>query len=123
MPSRKLTTSIAIASAAIAAAIGGYSSASGSASATASAATSTASGPTQALLGQVPTGWYPGSGTVTTGASANQARAAALASYPGSTVDRVLKLSDGSYAVRMVAGSWPHHVFVGASFTVTGAVG
>jgi hypothetical protein len=47
----------------------------------------------------------------------------ALAKYPGGTVNRVLKLSDGSYAVHMIKISWPHHVFVSKNFNVTGAIG
>ena len=35
----------------------------------------------------------------------------------------VLKLSDGSYAVRMIKISWPNHVFVSKTFKVTGATG
>ena len=38
-------------------------------------------------------------------------------------VNRVLKLSDGSYAVHMIKISWPHHVFVSKTFKVTGAIG
>jgi hypothetical protein len=56
-------------------------------------------------------------------AVANKAKAAALAKYPGGTVNRVLKLSDGSYAVHMIKISWPHHVFVAKNFKVTGAIG
>ena len=55
--------------------------------------------------------------------TANKARATALAKYPGGTVNRVLKLSDGSYAVHMIKISWPHHVFVSKGFKVTGAIG
>ena len=43
--------------------------------------------------------------------------------YCGTTVNRVLKLSDGSYAVHMIKIRWPHHVFVSKNFEVTGAVG
>ena len=71
--------------------------------------------------GQVPQDWSPGSGTIVTGAAADQAKAAALdAGYSG-TVNRVLKLSDGSYAVHMFATQGPHHVFVSKDFKVTGA--
>jgi hypothetical protein len=53
----------------------------------------------------------------------DKAKAVAVAKYPGGTVNRVLKLSDGSYAVHMIKISWPHHVFVSKNFKVTGAIG
>ena len=130
MSSRKLTTSIAAGAAAIAVAIGGYSIANSnsgngtSGTATAAAPSAQASpvgqsgGPSPA--GQVPQNWSPGTGTVITGAAADQAKAAAVAKYPGGTVNRVLKLSDGSYAVHRILVSAPHHVFVSKDFKVTG---
>jgi len=128
MFARKLTRSIAIGAAAIALAIGGYaitnsSSSSNGVSGTANAATLAQPGTNQRVVGQVPQNWHSGSGTIITGAAANQAKAAALAKYPGGTVNRVLKLSDGTYAVHMIKISWPHHVFVSQNFTVTGAIG
>ena len=74
-----------------------------------------------AVYGQVPKGWHPGSGPRVTGAAADRAKAAALAKFPGGTVNRVLQLSDGSYAVHIIGTSGPHHVFVGKDFKVTGA--
>ena len=71
----------------------------------------------------LPKNWHSGSGTIITGAAADKAKAAALAKYPGGTVNRVLKLSDGSYAVHMIKISWPHHVFVSTNFKVAGAIG
>jgi hypothetical protein len=127
MFSRKLTRSIAIGTVAIAAAIGAYSivnpGSSNGASGTANAATLAQPGQNQRVVGQVPQNWRPGTGTIITGATANEAKAAALAKYPGGTVNRVLKLSDGSYAVHMIKISWPHHVFVSKNFNVTGAIG
>jgi hypothetical protein len=126
MSSRKLTRSIAIGTAAIAVAIGAYTivnSGSNSASGTANAAMLSQPGQNQRVVGQVPQYWRPGTGTIITGAAANEAKAPALAKYPGGTVNRVLKLSDGSYAVHMIKISWPHHVFVGKNFKVTGAIG
>jgi len=127
MFSRKLTRSIALGTAAIAVAIGAYmsvnSSSSNGASGTAYAATSAQPGQNQRVVGQVPQNWHSGTGTIITGAAANKAKAAALAKYPGGTVNRVLKLSDGSYAVHMIKISWPHHVFVNKNFKVTGAIG
>jgi hypothetical protein len=127
MFSRKLTRSIVIGTAAIAVAIGGYEivtpSSSIGASGTANAATFAQPGQNQRVVGQVPQNWRSGTGTIITGAAANKAKAAALAKYPGGTVNRVLKLSDGSYAVHMIKVSWPHHVFVSKNFKVTGAIG
>ena len=79
--------------------------------------------PNQTSVGQIPSGWQPGSGTIITGAAADKAEAVAVAKYPGGTVNRVLQLSDGSYAVHMIKISWPHHVFVSSSFQVMGAIG
>jgi hypothetical protein len=127
MFSRKLTTSIAIGAAAIAVAIGGNaivnSSSSTSASGTANAATFAQPGQNQRIVGQVPQNWHSGAGTIITGTASNKAKAAALATYPGGTVNRVLQLSDGSYAVHMIKLSWPHHVFVSKNFKVAGAIG
>jgi hypothetical protein len=127
MFSRKLTRSIAIGTAAIAVAIGAYaivnSSSSNGASGSANAATLAQPGPNQRAVGQIPQNWRPGTGTIITGAAANKAKAAALGKYPGGTVNRVLKLSDGSYAVHKIKISWPHHVFVSKNFKVTGAIG
>jgi hypothetical protein len=127
MFSRKLTRSIAAGTAAVAVAIGAYaivnSSSGNGASGTANAATLAQPGPNQRVVGQVPQNWHSGSGTIITGAAANKAKAVAVAKYPGGTVNRVLKLSDGSYAVHMIKISWPHHVFISKSFKVTGAIG
>jgi len=127
MFSRKLTRSVAIGTAAIAVAIGAYaivnSSSGNGASGTANAATLAQPGPNQRIVGQVPQNWRPGMGTIITGAAANKAEAAARAKYPGGTINRVLKFSDGSYAVHMIKISWPHHVFVSKNFKVTGAIG
>jgi hypothetical protein len=127
MFSQTLTRSIAIGAAAIAVAIGGYaivnSSSSNAASGAANAASWSQPSDSQRVVGQVPQGWHSGSGTIITGAAADQAQAAALAKYPGGTVNRVLQLSDGSYAVHMIKISWPHHVFVSQDFKVTGAIG
>ena len=60
-------------------------------------------------------------GTIVTGAAANKAKAAALAAYPGGTVNRVVLLSNGEYNVHMIAVNWPHHVFVSTNFKVLGA--
>jgi hypothetical protein len=82
-----------------------------------------AAAPAQApQTGQVPQNWSRGTGTLITGAAADKAKAAALAAGYKGTVNRVLKLSDGSYAVHFTANpSGPHHVFVSKAFKVTGA--
>ena len=127
MWSRKLTRSIAVGTAAVAVAIGAYalgnSSSGNGASGTANAAPLAQPGPNQRAVGQIPQNWHSGSGTIVTGAAANEAQAVAVAKYLGGTVNRVLKLSDGSYAVHMIKISWPHHVFVSKDFNVTGAIG
>jgi hypothetical protein len=150
MFSRKLTRFVAAGVAAVAIAIGGVAIANSTSSNGASGTTNSAQaaapsqgpragqfGPGQgprsgqgapgqgarsqaAPTGQVPQGWQPGSGTLITGAAADKAKAAALAAGYQGTVNRVLKLSDGSYAVHMFATSGPHHVFVGKDFKVTG---
>jgi hypothetical protein len=127
MFSRKLTTSVAVGTAAIAVAFGGYAIANSSpgnaASGPANPATRAHPAANQRAAGQVPQNWRPGTGTIIVGAAADKAKAVALAEYPGGTVNRVLKLSDGSYAVHMIKISWPHHVFVSTTFKVTGAIG
>jgi hypothetical protein len=127
MFSRKLIRSIAVGTVAIAVAIGAYAivnpSSSSGASGSANAATLADPGQNQRVVGQVPQNWQSGSGTIITGAAADQAKAAAVAMYPGGTVNRVLQLADGSYAVHQINISWPHHVFVSTDFQVTGAIG
>jgi hypothetical protein len=136
MFSHKLTKPLAVGTAAIAVAIGAFaivnSSSGNGAAGTANAAPFAhrgqggqgfGQGQNQRSVGQIPNGWHSGSGTIITGTAADKAKALAVAKYPGGTVDRVLKLSDGSYAVHMIKISWPHHVFVSTSFKVTGAIG
>ena len=139
---RRLTASIAAGAAAIAVAIGGFSiadsgSSNGANAATGNAATGNAATGNAATgkvipfkrgqpspatkVGQVPSSFSPGTGKIVTGAAANKAKAAALAAYPGGTVNRVVLLSDGEYNVHMIAVNWPHHVFVNQSFKVVGA--
>ncbi|MEU0948556.1 hypothetical protein ABZ379_38665 [Streptomyces canus] len=72
-------------------------------------------------VGQVPADYAEGSGSVVKGTTAYQAAQAALTDYPGGVVDRVVKLSDGTYEVHNIGVNWPHHVFVNKDFKVTGA--
>jgi hypothetical protein len=131
MSSRKLTKFVAAGTAAIALALGSLaianssSSNSGSASANAAAAKVIpfhrgAPSPSK-VVGQVPANFQPGTGTIITGTAANKAKAAALAAYPGGTINRVVLLSNGEYNVHIIAVNWPHHVFVNSEFKVIGA--
>jgi len=126
---RKLTASIAAGAAAIALGIGGYAIAKSGSSNAGSGSADAARvvpfhrgqpGPAK-VVGQVPAGWSAGTGTIVTGAAADQAKAAALAAYPGGTVNRVVLLSNGEYNVHIIAVSWPHHVFVSKDGKVVGA--
>jgi hypothetical protein len=140
MFSRKLTRSIAAGAAALAVAVGGVaignatsSNGAGTATAAQTAAPTQAAAPSEAITpgqphapsqptqsGQIPQGWTAGSGTIVTGAAADKAKAAALAAGYNGTVNRVLQLSDGSYAVHFIGTTGPHHVFVSKDFKVTG---
>jgi hypothetical protein len=131
MHSRNFTRYVAAGAAAIAVAIGGYAAINSSSSNGASSANGATvakvvpfhrgqPGPSK-VVGQVPANWSPGTGTIITGAAANKAKAAAVAAYPGGTVNRVVLLSNGEYNVHIIAVSWPHHVFVSKDFKVLGA--
>jgi hypothetical protein len=76
---------------------------------------------TSKQVGQIPANYTEGSGTIVSGASADKATAAALASYPGGVVDRVVNLSSGDYEVHYIGVNWPHHIFVNQNFKVVGA--
>jgi hypothetical protein len=125
---RKLTASIAAGVAAIALATGGYTIANSGSSSSANAATVGKvipfhrGQPSPATpVGQVPANFSPGTGTIITGTAANKAKAAAVAAYPGGTVNRVVLLSNGEYNVHVIGVNWPHHVFVNQNFKVVGA--
>src|ERR1700694_1705081 len=129
--SRKLTASIAAGLAAITLGIGGYAVANSGSIHGASVSTNTTAAkgvPFQKgqtglskSVGQVPAAFKAGSGTIITGTAADKAKAAAVAAYPGGTVNRVVLLSDGQYNVHVIGVNWPHHVFVSSTFTVVGA--
>jgi hypothetical protein len=72
-------------------------------------------------IGQVPTDYTEGSGTIMSGTTADKAAQAALADYPGGIVDRVVQLGSGEYEVHYIGVNWPHHVFVNQQFQVEGA--
>jgi hypothetical protein len=124
---RKLTTSIAAGTAAVAVAIGGYAIADSGSSSSANAGTGKVipfqqGRPSAARkVGQIPASFSAGTGTIITGTAADKAKAAAVAAYPGGTVNRVVLLSDGEYNIHMIGVNWPHHVFVSTNFKVVGA--
>ena len=76
---------------------------------------------TSKQIGQIPASYNQGSGTIVSGTTANKATEAALSSYPGGIVDRVVKLSNGQYEVHNIGVNWPHHIFVNQDFKVIGA--
>ncbi len=78
-------------------------------------------GDTSKTVGQIPSSYKQGTGTLASGTTANKATEAALAVYPGGLVDRVVKLSNGDYEVHNIGINWPHHIFVNQDFKVIGA--
>jgi aryl-alcohol dehydrogenase-like predicted oxidoreductase len=76
---------------------------------------------TSKQAGQIPASYKQGTGTIVSGATANEATKAALAAYPGGIVDRVVKLSNGEYEVHNIGVNWPHHIFINQDFKVLGA--
>jgi hypothetical protein len=76
---------------------------------------------TSKQVGQIPSSYTEGSGTIVGGTTATKATEAALVAYPGGIVDRVVKLSNGDYEVHQIGVNWPHHVFVNQDFKVVGA--
>jgi hypothetical protein len=72
-------------------------------------------------VGQIPASYQEGSGTIVSGSTATNATKAALTSYAGGTVDRVVQLSNGEYEVHYIGVNWPHHIFVTSNFKVVGA--
>ena len=76
---------------------------------------------TSKQVGQVPSNYSQGSGTIVSGPTANKATKAALAAYPGGIVDRVVNISNGVYEVHNIGVNWPHHIFVNKNFKLIGA--
>jgi hypothetical protein len=72
-------------------------------------------------VGQIPSDYSQGSGTLVSGTTADKATEAALAAYPGGIVDRVVALGNGDYEVHNIGVNWPHHIFVNQDFQVIGA--
>ncbi len=76
---------------------------------------------TSKQIGQIPADYRQGSGIIVSGTTANKTTEAALTTYPGGIVDRVVKLSNGEYEVHNIGVNWPHHIFVNQNFKVVGA--
>ena len=72
-------------------------------------------------VGQIPASYKQGTGTIVGGTTATRATEAALTSYAGGVVDRVVRLSNGEYEVHNIGVNWPHHIFVTSAFKVVGA--
>ena len=72
-------------------------------------------------VGQIPSDYTQGSGTIVSGTTATKATEAALAAYPGGVVDRVVAIGNGQYEVHYIGVNWPHHIFVNQDFQVIGA--
>jgi hypothetical protein len=72
-------------------------------------------------VGQIPSSYKQGTGTILSGTTANKATEAALLAYPGGVVDRVVQLSNSEYEVHNIGVNWPHHIFVNNDFKVVGA--
>jgi hypothetical protein len=72
-------------------------------------------------VGQIPSSYKQGAGTVVSGTAATKATEAALTSYAGGVVDRVVRLSNGEYEVHCIGVNWPHHIFVTSHYRVVGA--
>jgi hypothetical protein len=72
-------------------------------------------------VGQIPASYKQGTGTIVSGTIATKASKAALSSYAGGVVDRVVRLSNGEYEVHYIGVNWPHHIFVTSDYKVVGA--
>jgi membrane-bound inhibitor of C-type lysozyme len=72
-------------------------------------------------MGQIPSDYTQGSGTIVSGTAATKATEAALAAYPGGIVDRVVAIGNGDYEVHYIGVNWPHHIFVNKNDQVIGA--
>jgi hypothetical protein len=72
-------------------------------------------------VGQIPSNYTQGSGTIVSGTTADKATEAALSAYPGGIVDRVVAIGNGEYEVHYIGVNWPHHIFVNQDFQVIGA--
>ena len=111
----KIAKVVAAAAAIVALAFGANAIANGDSS------SATTNGP-QTAAGRPGNGGPPGGmGTAVTGATLTKLKAVATAKYPG-TVERAMKLSDGSYEVHVIqsGGKGEVHVLVSKAFAITG---
>ena len=72
-------------------------------------------------VGQIPSDYNQGSGTIVSGTAATKATEAALAAYPGGIVNRVVAIGNGQFEVHYIGDNWPHHIFVNQDLQVIGA--
>jgi hypothetical protein len=72
-------------------------------------------------MGQIPASYKQGTGTIVSGTTATNATKAAVSSYAGGVVDRVVRLSNGEYEVHYIGVNWPHHIFLTSTYKVVGA--
>jgi Domain of unknown function (DUF5666) len=72
-------------------------------------------------VGQIPASYKQGTGTIVNETTAAKATEAALTSYAGGVVDRVVRLSNGEYEVYNIGVNWPPHIFVTSDYKVVGA--
>jgi hypothetical protein len=123
MSNSRTVKAVLAAAAAVAIAFGAFSlGSSGSDSGSAASVTAPAAAGQPPGSGQLPQRGQtpPGFGTEITGAAAAKAKAAALARYDG-TIERVVKLADGSYVVHVITAEGEVHVAVSKAFKVTGS--
>ena len=73
-------------------------------------------------VGEIPSDYVEGEGTIVNGTAAYKAIEAALASsFPHGIINRVVKVSNGVYECHNITVNWPHHIFVTRDFKVVGA--
>ena len=123
MFSRKLTRFVAAGAAAVAVAVGGLAIGNSSSGNGASGTTNAAPGGRTGPGGPIrpgPAELASRDGNAHHGSGSRQGQGRCGCQVPGGTVNRVLKLSDGSYAVHRIPTPAPHHVFVSKDFKVTG---
>jgi hypothetical protein len=72
-------------------------------------------------VGQIPASYKEGTGTIVSATAATKGTEAALTSYAGGVVDRVVLLSNGEYEIHNIGVNWPHHIFETSAFKVVGA--
>jgi hypothetical protein len=108
----------AAAAAVVAIALGGIAiGRTGSGSSAAATGGGAQGGPPNGIQGGRPGG---GNFTAVTGTAATKVKDAALAKYPGATIEQIVQLQDGSYMAHVMASSGEVHLLVSKDFKVTG---